>query len=254
VLDFLGLLGQLDLSEGFAAEDWRSRIGRWNAEPFVGSEEAVVFELWLEELSKLPMLTLMPENSDVPASLRFWHYPTFILSLYSNNSTEPCFSSMLPDLNSSSLSQSCRDYARDAFLKVVQDVGGNKLKWGRQVHQAQFSHSLFGPSNSLHCISCSHTAHGGDFATVDSGMYSPLSKANQQDFGQSFRMIVDLGDLESSMFISTPGQSGNLWSSDYSNWMDLWAKGKYIQMTTQVLSILDQHPHQLTRRYALEPM
>eukprot|EP00475_Leptophrys_vorax_P022647 TRINITY_DN30863_c0_g2_i2.p1 TRINITY_DN30863_c0_g2~~TRINITY_DN30863_c0_g2_i2.p1 ORF type:complete len:538 (+),score=138.56 TRINITY_DN30863_c0_g2_i2:1257-2870(+) len=256
VEDFLNLLKILDLSEEFAAQDWRNRISNWNGIPSEGSEEAVVFELWLDELSRMPGLSLSSMfGRSIPSILDYWPYPTFLLDLFMGNESKFCgeFGSATGKYKQSLLTanSSCLDYARDSFLNVVQDIGGSKWRWGDQVHEAQLSHPLFSSESSFHCLSCSRAKHGGDFSTIDSGLYDRSDKVRPQEFGSTFRMIVDLGDLESSMFITTPGQSGNLWAQTYTNWLKMWRKGKYIQMSMITLSSLDAHPNDVQIKYTL---
>jgi penicillin amidase len=49
----------------------------------------------------------------------------------------------------------------------------------------------------------------------------------------SLRAIYDLADLESSMFISTTGQSGNPFSPYYRSFAERWARGEYIRISTR---------------------
>jgi penicillin amidase len=50
--------------------------------------------------------------------------------------------------------------------------------------------------------------------------------------GPSLRMLCDLGDPESSLFIQSGGQSGNPLSSHYHDFTAPWSRGEYIPMIT----------------------
>ena len=59
--------------------------------------------------------------------------------------------------------------------------------------------------------------------------YTPgvTGRSDNQTFGASFRMVVDLKDWDLSMFSNTPGQSGDPESPFYRNLFDLWAKDQH---------------------------
>jgi len=101
--------------------------------------------------------------------------------------------------------------------------------WGR-LHQAQFSHVL------------APLAAEGEAAGLSVGpapmagtSLSPLAATwRADDFrvtsGASFRMVLDVGDWDSSRFINTPGQSGDIDSPHARDLFETWAKGGYLPL------------------------
>jgi penicillin amidase len=101
--------------------------------------------------------------------------------------------------------------------------------WGR-LHQAQFTHLL------------APLAAKGDAAGLSVGpapmagtALSPLAASwRADDFrvtsGASFRMVLDVGDWDSSRFINTPGQSGDIDSPHARDLFETWAKGGYLPL------------------------
>lgn len=101
--------------------------------------------------------------------------------------------------------------------------------WGR-LHQAQFTHLL------------APLAAKGDAAGLSVGpapmagtALSPLAASwRADDFrvtsGASFRMVLDVGDWDSSRFINTPGQSGDVDSPHARDLFETWAKGGYLPL------------------------
>jgi penicillin amidase len=101
--------------------------------------------------------------------------------------------------------------------------------WGR-LHQAQFNHLL------------APLAAKGDAAGLSVGpapmagtALSPLAASwRADDFrvtsGASFRMVLDVGDWDSSRFINTPGQSGDIDSPHARDLFETWAKGGYLPL------------------------
>lgn len=66
---------------------------------------------------------------------------------------------------------------------------------------------------------------GGNGYTVGStgGNYN-------QSSGASFKVIIDTGNWDESLFMNSPGQSGNPDSPFYKNLFDAWAKDKYLPL------------------------
>jgi penicillin amidase len=50
------------------------------------------------------------------------------------------------------------------------------------------------------------------------------------DHGPSYRQIVDLADMEASLFVHPMGQAGHLLSPHYADLLPLWARGDYLPM------------------------
>ena len=48
--------------------------------------------------------------------------------------------------------------------------------------------------------------------------------------GPSYRQIVDLSELSSSLFVHTTGQAGNVFARAYRDLLPLWREGRYLPM------------------------
>jgi penicillin amidase len=103
--------------------------------------------------------------------------------------------------------------------------------WGSpDAHQAVFAHQVLGQS-PLACLADRSIAHGGDYTTVNVGPFSfDADGAWAQGAGPSYRQIVDLSALDSSLFINPMGQDGNEFSDEYDNLLPMWAAGTYLGM------------------------
>jgi penicillin amidase len=51
-------------------------------------------------------------------------------------------------------------------------------------------------------------------------------------FGPVYRQIIDNSNMENSIYINSPGQSGNILSKNYNDLLPLWIKGEYLSMKT----------------------
>jgi penicillin amidase len=66
---------------------------------------------------------------------------------------------------------------------------------------------------------------GGNGTTVGS-----TGSNDNQSSGASFRVIIDTGDFDNSLFTNSPGQSGDPDSPFYDNLFDTWAKDKFFPL------------------------
>jgi penicillin amidase len=66
---------------------------------------------------------------------------------------------------------------------------------------------------------------GGNAYTVGS-----TGNNYNQSSGASFKVIIDTGNWDNSLFMNSPGQSGNPDSPFYKNLFDYWAKDKYLPL------------------------
>ena len=71
-------------------------------------------------------------------------------------------------------------------------------------------------------------AFGGDRYTVNVGPFDPETLA--MGHGPSYRQIVDLSDMEGSLFVHPMGQSGHFLSRHYADLLPLWQRGDYLPM------------------------
>jgi len=106
-------------------------------------------------------------------------------------------------------------------------------KWG-QAHAAHHRHMPLTRQPLLARIfDFSAPSPGGPY-TVNAGRYdfSDPAEPFANHHGPSLRMLCDLGDPQSSLFIQSGGQSGNPLSPHYHDFTAPWARGEYIPMLT----------------------
>jgi penicillin amidase len=126
---------------------------------------------------------------------------------------------------------SCLDFFAKALANASSDDGLPK-QWGVPGrHMATFTHQVLGKS-PFACLADRTVPHGGDFSTVNVG-HGDLSDPHfPQTAGSSYRQIVDMANLESSLFLNPLGQSGALFSPLYDNLLKAWQDSTYLPMQT----------------------
>ncbi|MFE1601247.1 penicillin acylase family protein [Methylobacterium sp. ID0610] len=109
---------------------------------------------------------------------------------------------------------------RDGLARLGSDPQG--WRWG-QLHRAHFIHPLSGAGLPGHDIG--PLPVGGSGSTV---MYTGYrTDSFRLVAGASFRMVVDVGNWDASLFINGPGQSGDPRSPHYADHAEPWAKREY---------------------------
>ncbi|WP_417721368.1 penicillin acylase family protein [Salipiger sp.] len=133
--------------------------------------------------------------------------------------------------------ETCTDIARlaldDALVWISEHHGAalESLRWG-DAHQATHKHSVLGDVPVLrYFVNIRQSTSGGDF-TLERGRTSgkdPEPFANVH--GATYRGVYDFADPDSSVFISSTGESGHFLSRHYDDLGQLWRRGEYIPMS-----------------------
>jgi penicillin amidase len=106
-----------------------------------------------------------------------------------------------------------------ARLRTRLGADSSAWRWGA-IHTAHFAHRIGGPYD------LAPVARGGNGSTVNS-----TSGANyRQQYGASFREVLDVANWDNSVATSVPGQSGQPESEFYANLLPLWARGEYFPL------------------------
>ncbi len=117
-------------------------------------------------------------------------------------------------------------------LEAMADAQGQndpaRWRWDR-VHQVVFPHNPFSQVGLLRGIFERRIPNGGDNFTVNVGPVR-ITEPYLQYNVPSYRQIIDLGDLNGSQFMHTTGQSGNLLSSRYSDYLERWQRVEDVPM------------------------
>jgi penicillin amidase len=105
-------------------------------------------------------------------------------------------------------------------------------QWGK-IHQASFQHPLATVTPLNLIFGTSPVERPGDDVTVNVGgdgdfALDPPSYAQQTV--SSMREIIDLGNFDNSLWVTTTGESGQPYSAYYSDLIPLWDQNQYQSM------------------------
>ncbi|HUN40043.1 MAG TPA: penicillin acylase family protein [Acetobacteraceae bacterium] len=115
-------------------------------------------------------------------------------------------------------------------------------RWGT-AHQAVFAHPVLRAIPVLGALTTACISSPGDDTTIDRG--GPRFNDFSSVHGAAYRGVYDLSDLDRSLFVITPGQSGNPLSRYSRNFMTRWRNGATI--------MLGPRPETVTATLSLTP-
>ncbi len=119
---------------------------------------------------------------------------------------------------------------KESVEKLQARLGDDLTNW--QYGQEKFKHILLKHPMSAAVdpatrdkLEVGPHPRGGNGTTVGS-----TGSNDNQSSGASFRVIIDTGDFDNSLFTNSPGQSGDPDSPFYDNLFDTWAKDKFFPL------------------------
>jgi penicillin amidase len=123
----------------------------------------------------------------------------------------------------------------DRALDEISAVLGPDMdawQWGA-LHQATFKHRVLTKIPLIRWWADLSIATDGGDHTVNRGMTAREQADNpyRHDDGSGLRAVYDLAELDNSRFMIATGQSGNILSRHYSDLLEPWRDGRYIQIS-----------------------
>ena len=141
------------------------------------------------------------------------------------------------DVFQSAPEETCADMARlamdDALLEITQQYGTalESLRWG-DAHQATHDHPVLGDVPVLrYFVNIRQSTSGGDHTLMRGRTQGTDPNPFQNVHGAAYRGVYDFADPDSSVFVTSTGQSGHFLSRHYDDLAQLWRRGEYIPMS-----------------------
>lgn len=187
----------------------------WDGKITVNSRKATIFESWYSRLLEIPASIVGDALFDDILFLE--PMPRFLLKVLQEG--DPACGD----------AETCLAKAAQLFVEVIDGFGSSVPRWG-EIHQATFEHPVLPISEQV--------PYGGDRYTVNVGSYDP--NTFEMNFGAGYRQIIDLSNLENSLYITAPGQTEQTDSAYFDNLLGLWQDGKYLRMRTEDFPVARQ--------------
>ncbi|XOY55897.1 MAG: penicillin acylase family protein [Rhodobacterales bacterium] len=133
--------------------------------------------------------------------------------------------------------ETCADIARqaldEALIWITENHGTaiEAVRWG-DAHEATHDHPVLGTTPILGWIvNIRQSTSGGDNTLMRGRTRGTGPAPFQNVHAAGYRGVYDFADPDSSVFISSTGQSGHPFSRYYDNLGEMWRRGEYIPMS-----------------------
>ncbi|MFM2390395.1 MAG: hypothetical protein RLZZ437_1950 [Pseudomonadota bacterium] len=207
-------------------------LAEWNGEMNEHLPEPLIAEAWLRALQD----RLIRDDLG-PMADEFTHpSPVFLERVYRNTDG----ASVWCDVIQSAAVESCSDLARialdDALLSLTETYGPalESWRWG-DAHQATHDHPVMGEVPVLrYFVNIRQSTSGGDNTLLRGRTAGTGPEPYLNVHGAGYRGVYDFADPDSSVFITSTGQSGHPLSRFYDDLGELWRRGEYVPMSLDI--------------------
>lgn len=204
-------------------------LASWNGEMNEHLPEPLIYAAWVRALQERLIRDEMGPLADSFTKVE----PLFIERVFRDVDG----ASVWCDVVQSAARETCSEIARqaldDALLWIKERYGGSlaSLRWG-DAHQAIQDHPVLGNVPILKWFVNIHQSTSGGDNTLMRGVTSGKGPDPFQNVhGAGYRGVYDFADPDSSVFITSTGQSGHPLSRFYDNLGELWRRGEYVPMS-----------------------
>jgi penicillin G amidase len=200
----------------------------WDGAMTENAPQPLIFSAWMDAFHRA---VLARKGLTIAASAPVFEFVPFVLSPDGAPWCDGDCGPLLKSTLDSTMSSLAARFGPDP----------NVWRWGT-VHQAVFAHPLLRSIPILGALTTSRIAVPGDGTTLDRG---GTDEQLESVHGASYRGVYDLADLDRSLFIVTPGQSGNPLSRHARDFLTRWRDGAMV--------LLGPQPVEVTGTIRLEP-
>ncbi len=211
-------------------------IAGWSGEMNRSLAEPLIFTAWLRELNR----ALYADELGT-AFRSYWRLRPIFVRRALTERTAWC------DDTTTEQTETCDQILERSLERALDDLGKRygddpaDWRWGK-AHRAQFSHPLLGQVPVVRELADIVIESDGGGFTVNRGQHWTASESEPftNRHGPVFRAVYDLSRLDQSRFIQPTGQSGNLLSPNYSDFIERWRDGGYVRIPSARAEALDE--------------
>ena len=204
-------------------------LAAWSGEMNEHLPEPLIYAAWLRSLQ-----ARLIQDELGPLAEEFDHVePLFIERVFRDVEGAGIWC----DVIQSSRVETCPEMARlalDDALVWIDETWGTQLeslRWG-DAHQATHDHQVLGEVPVLrYFVNIRQSTSGGDNTLLRGKTKGTLPDPFHNVHGAGYRGVYDFADPDSSVFVTSTGQSGHFLSRHYDDLAQLWRRGEYIPMS-----------------------
>jgi penicillin amidase len=200
----------------------------WNGRAAMESSATAIYAAWRVAFER----GLIEDDlrGDLYEEMADRAHPTFVNNILNDQALQRVWCDNLL----TTITETCDDVAVAALDNALDDLAGRMgekmadWQW-QKVHITQYPHRPFSDVPALRGLFHRSIANGGDGYTVN---VAPFRRSDLylQFHVPSYRHIIDLSNLPDSLFMTTTGQSGNLLSSHYDDFITRHRDVQYLPM------------------------
>lgn len=209
-----------------------SLLAEWNGEMNQHLPEPLIYAAWMRELQERLIRDELGSLADEYIHIE----PLFIERVFRDIGGASAWC----DVKQSALVERCEDMARlaldDAIVWIEERYGTalESLRWG-DAHQATHDHQVLGSIPVLrYFVNIRQSTSGGDNTLLRGRTSGKGRNPFENVHGAGYRGVYDFADPDSSVFVSSTGQSGHFLSRHYDDLSQLWRRGEYIPMSLDI--------------------
>jgi penicillin amidase len=207
-------------------QDFVPWLTAWNCDVSLQSPQAALYEVWLSRHLTPAIIdrvqpSLPPVSRKMVTELNQYSLLGFLEQPDSTWGEDPVRARN--ELLSATL--------LSAIADIRQLLGTNRSAWSwGSLAKTVYTHRLtpFANEEERSAMNLAAIAKAGDYNTVGVGHYN--EKTFETDGTASFRMVLDVGDWDTSMAVNSPGQSGSWVDSHYRDLASYWSEGRYFPL------------------------
>jgi penicillin amidase len=240
------------------------KFRRWDGSLTVDSSLAAIYQTYIRNLIRVIISPILSTNHGIDGknaqidliSRYMGQGPTPVIQEFSVSGelwlswlihilSDPSNTNILNDLHYKP-DQLMIEVLDKTILEMEKSLGSDHSNWSwGKLHQLTYEHNLGQSALLADLFNRGPYPVGGDQTTIwaTTSNYHDLGSASM--IGPPYRMIVDLNQLDNSVSILSPGQSGNPSSVHYDDQIDGWKKGGYHPMLYKREHIEKESIHRL---------
>ena len=206
-----------------------SLLADWNGEMNEHLPEPLIYSAWLRAIQ-----TRLIRDELGPLAEEFTHVePLFIERVYRDIEGASVWCDVIQSAPVETCDQIASRALDDALVWLSDNFNRdpNALRWG-DAHQATHDHAVLGKIPVLHYFAnIRQSTSGGDNTLLRGrtrgGDVDPFHNVH----AAGYRSVVDFADPDSSVFVTSTGQSGHFLSRHYDDLGQMWRLGEYVPMS-----------------------
>jgi penicillin amidase len=204
-------------------------LAGWSGEMNEHLPEPLIFATWLRSLQER-----LIQDELGPLAEEFDHVqPLFIERVFRDVNGASVWCDVLQSARIETCSEMAQLALDDALLWIDETYGVQleTLRWG-DAHQATHDHQVLGEVPVLrYFVNIRQSTSGGDNTLLRGRTKGTDPHPFHNVHGAGYRGVYDFADPNSSVFVTSTGQSGHFLSRHYDDLAQLWRRGEYIPMS-----------------------